>query len=211
MGASRNNTVEQRLTRLEEQRLIRSIKRGDPKAMRVLIDHHQQRLFAFVWRVVPNQQDAEDVCQEALLKAMAAIQSFDPTYRFSTWLFTIAYRLGLNTLRRRNKNVDADMDFNMFASTTEPEPSDCLESEEARRLKDAVWSAVDRLSVAQKTAITLFYRESHSCQEIATVMDVPVATIKSHLHRARARLQELLEPALADDWKNLHVLSEAIA
>lgn len=203
--------MEQRLTRLEEQRLIRSIKRGDPEAMRVLIDHHQQRLFAFVWRVVPNQQDAEDVCQEALLKAMAAIQSFDPTYRFSTWLFTIAYRLGLNTLRRRNKNVDADMDFNMFASTTEPEPSDCLESEEARRLKDAVWSAVDRLSVAQKTAITLFYRESHSCQEIATVMDVPVATIKSHLHRARARLQELLEPALADDWQNLHMLSEAIA
>lgn len=211
MGASRNNTVEQRLTRLEEQRLIRSIKRGDQEAMRVLIDHHQQRLFAFVWRVVPNQQDAEDVCQEALLKAMAAIQSFDPTYRFSTWLFTIAYRLGLNTLRRRNKNVDADMDFNMFASTTEPKPSDCLESEEARRLKDAVWSAVDRLSVAQKTAITLFYRESHSCQEIATVMDVPVATIKSHLHRARARLQELLEPALASDWQELRMLSEAIA
>ena len=211
MGASRNNTVEQRLTRLAEQRLIRSIKRGDPEAMRVLIEHHQQRLLAFVWRVVPNQQDAEDVCQEALLKAMAAIQSFDPTYRFSTWLFTIAYRLGLNTLRRRNKNVDGDMDFNMFASTTEPEPDDCLESEEARRLKDAVWSAVDRLSVAQRMAITLFYRESHSCQEIATVMDVPVATIKSHLHRARARLQELLEPALANDWQKLRMLSEAIA
>ena len=203
--------MEQRLTRLEEQRLIRSSKRGDQEAMRVLIDHHQQRLFAFVWRVVPNQQDAEDVCQEALLKAMAAIQSFDPTYRFSTWLFTIAYRLGLNTLRRRNKNVDADMDFNMFASTTEPEPSDCLESEEARHLKDTVWSAVDRLSVAQRMAITLFYRESHSCQEIATVMDVPVATIKSHLHRARARLQELLEPALANDWQEIHMLSEAIA
>ena len=60
-------------------------------------------------------------------------------------------------------------------------------------------------------AITLFYRESHSCQEIATVMDVPVATIKSHLHRARARLQELLEPALANDWQKLRMLSEAIA
>lgn len=211
MGASRNNTVEQRLTRLAEQRLIRSIKRGDTEAMRVLIEHHQQRLLAFVWRVVPNQQDAEDVCQEALLKAMAAIQSFDPTYRFSTWLFTIAYRLGLNTLRRRNKNVDGDMDFNMFASSTEPEPDDCLESEEARRLKDAVWSAVDRLSVAQRLAITLFYRESHNCQEIATVMAVPVATVKSHLHRARARLQELLEPALANDWRKLCMLSEAIA
>ncbi len=211
MGASRNNIAEQRLTRLEEQRLIRKIKRGDPEAMRVLIDHHQQRLLAFVWRVVPNQQDAEDVCQEALLKAMASIQSFDPTYRFSTWLFTIAYRLGLNTLRRRSKNIDGDMDFNMFASTTEPEPSDCLESEEARHLKDTVWSAVDRLSVAQRMAITLFYRESHSCQEIATVMDVPVATVKSHLHRARARLQELLEPALANDWQELRMLSEAIA
>ena len=99
MGTRRNNTAKERLSRLEEQRLIASVKRGDREAMRALIEEYQQRLYAFIWRVLPNHQDAEDVCQEALLKAMTAIDSFDPTYRFSTWLFTIAYRLALLRFR----------------------------------------------------------------------------------------------------------------
>ncbi len=211
MGSCRNNTATERLSRLEEQRLIGSVKRGDREAMRALIEQHQQRLFAFVWRVLPNHQDAEDVCQEALLKAMTAIDSFDPTYRFSTWLFTIAYRLALNSLRRRNKHVDADIDYSSFESTGEPGTTEIAESEEARRLKDAVWRAVDRLSTTQRLAVTLFYRERHSCQEISVVMDVPVATVKSHLHRARAKLKDLLEPAFVDDWQKLSILNAAIA
>lgn len=211
MGACRNNTAMGRLSRLDEQRLIESVKRGDRDAMRALIEQYQQRLFAFVWRVLPNQQDAEDVCQEALLKAITAIDSFDPTYRFSTWLFTIAYRLALNSLRRRHKQVDAEMDFNAFEGTAEPAPAEIAESEDARRLKDVVWQAVDRLSSTQRLAVTLFYRESHSCQEIALVMGMPVATVKSHLHRARAKLKDLLEPAFADDWQKLSILNAAIA
>ncbi len=198
MGASKNNTAEQRLTRLEEQRLIRSIKRGDQEAMRVLIDHHQQRLFAFVWRVVPNQQDAEDVCQEALLKAMAAIQSFDPTYRFSTWLFTIAYRVCLNHLRRK-RPVTSDLDFAALPHDWWESPAATLESEDAAQLKIRVWSAVDRLSPPQRASVLLFYRSELNCLEISHILGIPVATVKSHLHRARNRLREMLESVAEKD------------
>ena len=211
MGVGVNDRMVQRLSRSEEQELIRSVQDGDREAMRLLIEHYQQRLFAFVWRVVPNHQDAEDICQEAFLKAMSSIASFDPTYRFSTWLFTIAYRVALNSLRRKNKLTDCEVDFNTFESTGEPAPSHYAQSDEARQLKEAVWIAVDRLSSAQRLAVTLFYRESHSCQDIATVMDVPVATVKSHLHRARARLRAMLEPTFAGDWQKLRIWSDAVA
>ena len=211
MAADRKDTAADRLSRLQEQRLISAVKGGDKEAARALIEHYQQRLFAFVWRVLPNHQDAEDVCQEAFLRAITSIESFDPTYRFSTWLFTIAYRLALNSLRRKSRNVEGEVDFSAFASSGEPAPEELAESEEARRLKDAVWRAVDRLSRAQRMAVTLFYREDHNCQEIAAVMDVPVATVKSHLHRGRAKLKELLEPAVAGDWHKLRILSDAVA
>lgn len=191
--------------------MIRAFQRGDREAARQLIEHHKQRLFAFVWRVLPNQPDAEDVCQEAFLKAIASISTFDPNYRFSTWLFTIAYRLSLNCLRRRRKMATGDVDFANFADRGEESAAMIAESEEARLLKDTVWNAVERLTDTQRTAITLFYRESHSCQEIAEVMAVPVATVKSHLHRARARLKELLEPVFGAEWKKLSLFNEAVA
>ncbi len=200
-----------KLGRLEEQRLIRALQKGDREAARLLIEHHKQRLFAFVWRVLPNHDEAEDVCQEAFLKAVSSIDSFDPTYRFSTWLFTIAYRLSLNGLRQRKKCASGDLDFNTFADATEPAPERTAESHEAAALRDAVWRAVERLSDPQRVAITLFYREDLSCQDIAEVLDVPVATVKSHLHRARMRLKALLEPLFAGDSQNLRILSEAIA
>lgn len=195
-----------RLTRLEEKRIIRAVQAGDQQAARVLIDQHKQRLFAFVWRLVSNHQDAEDICQEAFLKALSSIDSFDPTYRFSTWIFTIAYRLGLNHFRRRQKAPLNDLDLSCFESDTEPATAELAESEEARRLKKMVWEAVARLSGPQQAAITLFYRESISCKEIADIMSVPVATVKSHLHRARVKLRELLLPVCAGDANKLRIL-----
>lgn len=205
-----NHKTASALTRLEEQRLIAALKNGDQSVVAELVDHHKQRLYAFIWRIVPNQQDAEDICQDAFIKALSAIDTFDPKYRFSTWLFTIAYRLALNLLRRKNNNA-GEVDFTRFESDTEPDVNDIAQTEEAERLKQDVWGAVESLSGPQRAAIVLFYRESLSCQEIADVMDTPVATVKSHLFRARARLKELLEPIFAGDWGNLRILSECVA
>ena len=181
------------LTREAERELVRQSLDGDRSALRDLVDHHKDRLYAFIVKIVGHHHDTEEICQEAFLKAFSALDSFSTEYRFSTWLFTIAYRVCLNAMRRRQA-LTGDVDFTALPGTSQPDPSDqTVETEDARELKKVVWDAVDRLSGPQRAAIILFYRHSQSCQEIAAILDIPVATVKSHLHRARARLREVIE------------------
>lgn len=160
--------------------------------MRELIDLHKDRLFAFIWRMVRHHHDAEEICQDAFLKAFASLDGFSSDYRFSTWLFTIGYRVCLNRLRRK-RALTGELDFTVLPAEHYESPSASAESEEAARLKDKVWQAVDQLSSAQRATVLLFYRQEFSCQEIAHVLELPVATVKSHLHRARLRLRQMLE------------------
>ena len=193
--------------RSEEIVLIERAKRQDAEALRKLIDLHKDRLAAFIWRMVRNADDVEDICQEAFMKAFAALDTFDPTYRFSTWLFTIAYRLTLNAARRK-KPVSADIDLSTFEGGEPDAAYEVACSEEARNLKDMVWSAVERLSPPQRAAVLLFYKQEQSCHEIADVLDIPVATVKSHLHRARAKLRDVLEPQMAEENTRDRILRE---
>lgn len=195
------------LSRMAERRLIGRAQRGDREAMRELIDQHKDRLFAFILRTVRNHHDAEEVCQEAFLKAFRSLDSFDNQYRFSTWLFTIAYRVCLNSIRRR-KNLFPELDLATLPTASVPADADSAQSEEARRLKAVVWEAVDRLSTAQRATVVLFYRQQMGCAEISEVLSLPVATVKSHLHRARARLKEILEPVVAEDFSRLRILTD---
>ncbi len=190
-----------------EKKLVRRAQRGDRAALREIIDQHKDRLYAFVLRTVRNHHDAEEVCQDAFLKAFRALDSFNPKYRFSTWLFTIGYRLCLNHLRRK-KDAYGDTDFNRYASGEHPADDHCAQSEDARHLKNVVWDAVEKLSTAQRAAVILFYQHQQGCAEIAEVLELPVATVKSHLHRARAKLKELLEPAVAEDFSRLRIFAE---
>jgi RNA polymerase sigma-70 factor (ECF subfamily) len=190
-----------------EKRLVRRAQQGDRSALRELIDQHKDRLFAFTLRTVRNHHDAEEICQEAFLKAFRALDSFNSEYRFSTWLFTIGYRLCLNQMRRR-KDVVAEVDFTTFPAVSSGADGPSVQSEEARRLKRIVWGAVDKLSAAQRATVVLFYQHEQSCAEIAEILGLPVATVKSHLHRARARLKEFLEPTLAEDFSRLRIFTE---
>lgn len=190
-----------------EVQLIGRARGGDRVALRELVDGHKDRLFAFIWRMVRDHHEAEDICQDAFLKAFASLDSFSSQYRFSTWLFTIAYRVCLNRLRRK-RTFSGDLDFSGFPANDGVTPSATLESEEARRVRTMVWSAVDRLSPPQRATILLFYRNEFGCHEIARVLQLPLATVKSHLHRARARLRELLEALPEQDWTYFRNLSE---
>ncbi len=190
-----------------ERKVIRRAQRGDERAMRELVDSHKDRLFAFVLRTVRHHHDAEEVCQEAFLRAFRSLDSFNFDYRFSTWLFTIGYRLCLNSLRAK-KDVTADLDFTTLPNVDVPVDAGSAVSEEARHLKTLVWQAVDRLSTAQRATVLLFYRYDQGCAEIASVLQLPVATVKSHLHRARARLKDILEPLASEDYSRLRILTE---
>ncbi len=193
--------------REREKELIGRVRAGDRSAMRELVDLHKDRLYAFIWRMVRDHHDAEDVCQDAFLKAFASLDTFSSEYRFSTWLFTIGYRVCLNRLRRK-RPVGGEMDLAAMPCGGDTTPSVLLESEDAGRLREMVWSAVDRLTPPQRATVLLFYRHELGCVEIARILQLPPATVKSHLHRARARLRGLLEPMTEQDWSRLRNLAE---
>jgi RNA polymerase sigma-70 factor (ECF subfamily) len=203
--------IDGRLTPMVERRLIERAQQGCAQSAHALVTAHQDRLHAFVWRMVRDNHDAEEICQDAFLRAFQALDKFNFAYRFSTWLFTIGYRLCLNAMRRRRKDYSGDFDFgSMPAKTSDDAPAEVGEavahSDEARRLKRIIWESVDQLTPQQRATVTLFYRESLGCQEIGEILSMPAATVKSHLHRARKRLRELLSSELADDWSMVRMV-----
>jgi len=189
-------------SREQERILIGRAQSGDSPALRELVDGHSDRLFGFIFRMVRHHDDAEEICQDAFLKAFASLDSFRTEYRFSTWLFTIAYRVCLNHLRRK-RPLTGEMDFNALEQEAFDSPASRLESQDAVRLKDMIWSSVDQLTPPQRASVLLFYRYEVNCQEIARVLELPVATVKSHLHRARNRLREMLEQVTEKDLRHL--------
>ena len=197
------------ISREEEKALVARVRTGESAATRELVDLHKDRLFAFIWRIVRNHHDAEEVCQDAFLKAFASLDSFSTEYRFSTWLFTIAYRVCLNQMRRK-RPLTGELDFESLERHADSPETVTVETEEAHQLKQVVWSAVAELSTPQRAAVLLFYRYSRSCQDIAQVLQLPVATVKSHLHRARARLRGTLESRISTEsapFRTLRALS----
>lgn len=183
--------------RPDELRIIARAKRGDADAFRQLVEAYKDRLFAYVYRMLRNHHEAEDVCQTAFVRAYQSLSSYCKNYAFSTWLFTIAYRLCLNELRKR-KPYSGETEFGHIASTDDESPDRLAHSEQADRLQNAIWDAVGELSPAQRSAVLLFYREGLSCHEIGRVLGMPGVTVKSHLHRAREKLRQTLSGTAAD-------------
>lgn len=198
------------MSRQDEQRLIARARRGHADAFRELVDSYKDRLFSFVWRMLRDHHEAEDVCQAAFVRAYESLSSYSEQYAFSTWLFTIAYRLCLNQMRKR-KHAAAEVDLSQFGDGGADASEVLASSEEARHLRDVIWDAVDELSPAQKSAVLLFYREGKSCQEIGQVLDMPAVTVKSHLHRAREKLRTILRSELPGDWSSGSWVSDVSA
>ena len=198
------NSSDGRLTPLRERQLIEEAQQGCEESAHALIVAYQDRLQAFVWRMVRDSHDAEEICQDAFLRAFQALDKFNFAYRFSTWLFTIGYRLSLNTLRRRREYA-GDVDFTTMPTDESRQRgadvgNGVANSDEARRLKEVIWDSVDQLTPQQRATVLLFYRESLSCEVIGEILGMPASTVKSHLHRARNRLRQLLGSQLVDDW-----------
>ena len=196
------------MPRSEEQRLIARAKRGNAEAFRQIVEAYKERLFAFVWRLVRDHHEAEDVTQSAFVKAYEALASYSEKWAFSTWLFTIAYRLCINHLRKR-RAYTGETDFSRLGGPENDVRETVANTEEARRLRNVIWAAVEQLTAPQKTSVLMFYREGKSCEEIGRVLEMPTVTVKSHLHRARAKLRFALDTELTEDWRDLQFFSDS--
>lgn len=174
---------------MDDEELVLKAKQGDLAAFEELIRHHQQGLFLFIYRIVNNSDDAEELAQEAWVRAYKSLKGFKGKSGFKTWLYRIGMNLALN-FRTRTKPIEELSEFLPAPDTYQPE-----ETFRQKQREEIVKEALLRLSVDQRTAIVLSLYERMSYKEIAEVMRRSVRAVDSLLVRARANLRQFLASA----------------
>jgi RNA polymerase sigma-70 factor, ECF subfamily len=180
------------MNRADEQRMIELAAAGDRAAAERCIREHQGSLYAYLLRMSGRPEVAEDIVQEAFVRVLTNLDRFDPRFRFSTWLFTIARRLYINAMQRHRPAYDTDALQLREGSGGAPESS-TVAAEVGGNLKDAVQAALLQLPPDQREVVILFHQLDWPIAIIAQHMDMPEGTVKSHLHRARRRMRRMLE------------------
>ena len=169
--------------------LVERCRRGDTRAFEALVEAHQDRAYALALRIVRTAQDAEEVAQDAFVRAWRSIGEFRGESAFGTWLHRIVVRRALDraeTLRARStREVDSDVE-DLERQPLPPTHGALPRSPEARRLA----RLMEALPPVQRAALSLHYYEDRSVSEIAALLEMPEGTVKTHMSRARAALRQ---------------------
>lgn len=166
--------------------------RGDRNAFGKLVQAYQVPVYNLAYRLLGNASDAEDAAQETFLKAFSRLHTYQPDMKFSNWLLSIASHHCIDRLRRRRfvwLSVEDDPSVEWLTSDSEQPDAAALRAEQARELQ----ALINRLEPEYRTPVVLRYWYDLSYKEIAEIMGITEAALKSRLHRARLQLAEMLE------------------
>ena len=173
----------------DENGLIEQARRGDRNAFGELVYRYYPGVVRVVYHMCGDTGLAEDMAQEAFLRAWLALPSFRPQSSLRNWLYRIAVNATLDVLRRRKDELLEDQADRMIADQTAGPETSLIEKERMALLRQAMHS----LPEAARSVLVLREYGSLSYQEIASVLDIPVGTVMSRLNYARNRLRELLK------------------
>jgi RNA polymerase sigma-70 factor (ECF subfamily) len=183
------------LRELTDEQLVVLCQGDNHAAFAVLVDRYKHRIHWLVRRMVGGPDD-EDLTQEVFIKAYQAIGGFRGGSAFKTWIYKIAHNLCLSELRkkgRRGEHLSIEEEGDERLHCLLPDARQGLEDEiERRDLSQSIRTLMERLPPQYRTVLTLFYLEQAKYEEIAEIMDLPLGTVKTHIHRARLRLRDLL-------------------
>ena len=183
----------------DDTQLIDQALKGQTEAFGQLVLKYQDRLFNTVVHVVGHAEDARDIVQEALVQAFLKLESFRRQSAFYTWLYRIAFNVAITHRRRRRPMMSTDRGReanNMDPPDHDDSPAEALERKERCR---QVRRAIAQLEEEHRAVLVL--REIDGCcyETIAEILDLPVGTVRSRLHRARLQLREELKSMLASE------------
>ncbi len=187
--------------RLSDQEVVLQAREGRQAASRELIRRYERPIFALIFRMVRDRELAEDLSQETFVKALNAIGSYRPEFKFSSWIFKIANNAAIDHLRRRELDT-LSLEGSPHAATPEAMQATALqignreesplEAVEARELGSAIEAAIGRLRPEYRSCILLRHVEGRAYEEIAEILDLPLGTVKTYIHRARNELRQML-------------------
>lgn len=181
------------LTPLREQQLVAAYRDGDQGALTELLRAYQHRVYAICYRMVPRE-DALDLTQDALVRVMEGLSSYDGRSRLSTWIIRVTMNCCLSHLRkqriRRHASLDDEAGPGERPDSGEPSPVERVQLSEMRAM---LLRAMQRLDPALRAVLVLRDLQELDYQQIATVLGTPVGTVKSRLFRARTALRRAAE------------------
>ncbi|MFM9969695.1 MAG: RNA polymerase sigma factor RpoE [Burkholderiales bacterium] len=185
-----------------DRQLVERAQRGDKHAFELLVSKYQRRLLRLLSRYMRDSGEAEDVAQEAFIKAYRALPSFRGESAFYTWL----YRIGINTAKNflvasgRRVPTSTDHDMDETESTSDVEQLHDLNTPESllvsRQVAETVNASMEALPEEMRTAIVLREIEGMSYEDIAAIMNCPIGTVRSRIFRAREEIAARLKPIL---------------
>jgi RNA polymerase sigma-70 factor (ECF subfamily) len=189
------------LSTLEDRELVERARAGIEDAYRELLRRYERPVFSLVFRVVRDRNTAEDLSQEAFGRAFHAIGTYDPSFKFSSWIFKIANNLTIDHLRRRKLDT-VSIEGSPHADTREALERSRIDLEatgenpeqftENRELGSHIEQAIAKLRPEYRTAVLLRHVEGYGYEEVAEIMEVPLGTAKTFIHRGRMQLKQLL-------------------
>lgn len=184
-----------------DQEIVALAREGREAAYRELIRRYERPVFSLVLRMVRDRQLAEDLAQETFIKALNAIASYKPEYKFSSWIFKIANNAAIDQLRRREvdtlsidgaPNATSADDIEATALQVGDKGETPLAELEARELGTHIERAIAQLRPEYRSCIMLRHVEGLAYEEIAQLLDLPLGTVKTYIHRARHELRDML-------------------
>ena len=187
----------------QEAAIVERVLGGERDAYALLVERYNGSLFRYLVRMIGQPADAEDLTQEAFLRAYLSLASYDPSYRFSTWLFRIATNLAINRIKAASKivsleemsdrNEQRDEPPELVDPCTDGRPDQAVER--AERVK-MIQNCLQELPADYRAVVTLRHIAELSYNEIADSIGLPLNTVRTRLHRGRERLGECLEARL---------------
>ena len=179
--------------------VVARVKAGDHDAFRHLVERHSRSVFRLAYRLTGHEQDAEDVVQEAFLKAFREIRRFEARSSFATWLYRITVNCSHDLLRQRPRagsrpSLD-DPGLRVAADLADPSAAaDPLRGLASRRIDERVRRAMSELSDQERSAFVMRHFEGLSIEEIGRVLDLKASAAKHSIFRAVHKLRRALEP-----------------
>ena len=184
-------------------RLMEKVRGGDMDAFRELVEAHQHRVIGTVTRMLGDPNEAEDLSQQIFVRVWKSAPRWEPTAKFTTWLYTILRNLVFNECRRRSRHKTTSLDAatddadhpQQFADGNVKSPDTTLLDSE---MQDAIERAIQELPEAQRMAVIMRRYQDVSYEEIGEVLELTVPAVKSLLFRARTELREKLRTYLGE-------------
>jgi RNA polymerase sigma-70 factor, ECF subfamily len=173
---------------IEDRELLVRVQGGDTSAFDVLVQRYLPQAHALARRLMPDPDDADDLVQDAFLRALERIATFDPSRAFGPWFSRLLINTGIDQRRKQAVRKTESHDPETFAGSSSPH-----RDAERAELRQSLEDALRRLPARQRLIVSLFEIDGYSTEEVARMLDVSQVTIRWHLHQARRTLRDALK------------------